>query len=84
LLGDLPRYVGHIRGTPCKDIGVCAEKVDEHDFLFGVKIGVDCRCLAVRVVGVEWDLLGAFCCLEAACMALWLRCLSNKCLKFQG
>jgi hypothetical protein len=30
VLGDIPRYAGHVRGTPRKDVGVCAEKVDEH------------------------------------------------------
>jgi hypothetical protein len=37
VLGDVPRYVGHVRGTSRKDIGVCVEKVEEHRFLFGVE-----------------------------------------------
>ena len=39
VLGDIPRYAGYVRGTPRKDVGVCAEKVDEHCFLFGVEPG---------------------------------------------
>ena len=41
VLGDIPRYAGHVRGTPRKDVGVCAEKVDEHCFLFGIELGAD-------------------------------------------
>jgi hypothetical protein len=36
MLGDFPGYARHIRGTPCKDVDVCVEKVDEHSFLFGI------------------------------------------------
>jgi hypothetical protein len=35
VLGDFPRYVRHIRGTPCEYVGIHAEKVDKHYFLFG-------------------------------------------------
>jgi hypothetical protein len=55
VLGDIPRYAGHVRGTPRKDFGVCAEKVDEHCFLFGVKLGADLNLLAGIVAGVERD-----------------------------
>jgi hypothetical protein len=34
VLGDIPRYARHVRGTPRKNLGVRAEKVDEHCFLF--------------------------------------------------
>ena len=37
VLGDLPRYARHVRGAPREDIGVGAEEVDEHHFLFAVK-----------------------------------------------
>ena len=30
VLGDFPRYAWHIRGTPCKHVSVCAEKVCWH------------------------------------------------------
>ena len=30
VLGDLPRYARHIRGAPREDVGIGAEKVDEH------------------------------------------------------
>jgi hypothetical protein len=53
VLGDIPRYAWHVRGTPCKNIGVCAEKVDEHCFLFGVELGADPDLLAGVVAGVE-------------------------------
>ena len=61
LLGDIPRYARHVRGTPCKHVGVCMEKVDEHDFLFGVKVSADRQHLVVRAVGVERDFLRALC-----------------------
>jgi hypothetical protein len=42
VLGDIPRYAWHVRGTPHKNFGICAEKVDEHCFLFGVELGLNC------------------------------------------
>ena len=41
VLGDLPGYARHIRGTPRKDVDVGAEKIDEHHFLFAVEGGAD-------------------------------------------
>jgi len=58
--------------TPCKHVGVCTEKVDEHGFLFGVEVGVDRQHLAIGAVGVEQDLLRSFCWLEAARVSLGL------------
>jgi hypothetical protein len=55
VLGDIPRYAGHIRGTPCKHLGIRAEKVDEHCFLFGVELGADPDLLAGIVAGVKGD-----------------------------
>jgi hypothetical protein len=55
VLGDIPRYVGHVRGTPRKSFSVCAEKVDEHCFLFGVELGADPDFLVGVIVGVERD-----------------------------
>jgi hypothetical protein len=55
VLGDLPRYVGHVQGTPRKNFGVCAEKVDEHCFLFGVELGADPDLLVGVIAGVERD-----------------------------
>ena len=72
VLGDFPRYAWHVRGTPCKHIRICMEKVDEHGFLFGVEVGTDCQHLVVRAVGVERDFLRALRWLEAARMALRL------------
>ena len=77
VLGDFPRFARHVRGTPCKHVGVRMEKVDEHSFLFGVEVGADRQHLAVGVVRVERNLLGSFRWLEAACMALGLWSLSS-------
>jgi hypothetical protein len=41
VLGDIHRYARNIRGTPHEYFGTRAEEVDEHYFLFGVKLGVD-------------------------------------------
>jgi hypothetical protein len=55
VLGDIPRYARHVRGTPRKDFDVRAEKVDEHCFLFGVELGADPYLLGGVVAGVERD-----------------------------
>jgi hypothetical protein len=55
VLGDIPRYARHVRGTPRKDFGVHVEKVDEHCFLFGVELGSDPYLLGGVVAGVERD-----------------------------
>ena len=70
VLGDIPRYAGHVRGTPRKNVGVCAEKVDEHCFLFGVELGADPDLLGGVVAGVERDGLNRLCWLEVAGVAL--------------
>jgi hypothetical protein len=57
VLGDIPRYARHVRGTPHENFGVCAKKVDEHYFLFGVELGADPDFLAGVVAGVERDRL---------------------------
>jgi hypothetical protein len=55
LRGDIPRYAWHVRGTPRKIFGVCAEKVNEHCFLFGVELGADPDFLAGVVAGFKGD-----------------------------
>jgi hypothetical protein len=70
MLGDIPRYARHVRGTPRKDFGIRAEKVDEHCFLFGVELGADPYLLGGVVAGVERDGLNRLCWLEVAGMAL--------------
>jgi hypothetical protein len=55
VLGDFPRYARHVRGTPRKNLGIRAEKVDEHCFLFGVELGADPDLLGGVVAGVERD-----------------------------
>jgi hypothetical protein len=57
VLGDIPRYAWHVRGTPRKNFSICAEKVNEHCFLFGVELRADPDFLAGVVAGVERDRL---------------------------
>jgi hypothetical protein len=70
VLGDIPRYARHVRGTPHKNFGVRAEKVDEHCFLFGVELGADPDLLGGVVARVERDGLNRLSWLEVAGMAL--------------
>jgi hypothetical protein len=70
VLGDIPRYAGHVRGTPCENASVCAEKVDEHRFLFGVELGADPDLLGGIVAGIERDEFDRLRWLEVAGMAL--------------
>jgi hypothetical protein len=70
VLGDIPRYARHVRGTPRKNFGVHAEKVDEHCFLFGVELGADPGLLGGVVAGVERDGLNRLSWLEVAGVAL--------------
>jgi hypothetical protein len=70
VLGDIPRYARHVRGTPRKNLGVHAEKVNEHCFLFGVELGADPDLLGGIVAGVERDGLNRLCWLEVAGVAL--------------
>ena len=83
VLGDFPRYAWHVRGTPCKHVGVRTEKVDEHNFLFVVEVGADRQHRAVGVVRVERDLLGSLCWLKAARVVLGLWSLSGQSLEFR-
>jgi hypothetical protein len=55
VLGDIPRYVRHVRGTPREYFGIRAEKVDEHCFLFGVELGADLQRLIAEAAGIEGD-----------------------------
>jgi hypothetical protein len=80
VLGDIPRYAGHVRGTPRKNFGVCAEKVDEHCFLFGVELGADPDLLAGVVAGVEGDGLNRLSRFEVAGVALRIRHLLGEAL----
>jgi hypothetical protein len=70
VLGDIPRYARHVRGTPRKNLEVRAEKVDEHCFLFGVELRADPDLLGGLVVGVERDRLNRLSWLEVAGVAL--------------
>jgi hypothetical protein len=70
VLGDVPRYARHVRGTSRKNLGVRAEKADEHCFLFRVELGADLDLLGGVVAGVERDGLNRLCWLEVAGVAL--------------
>jgi hypothetical protein len=70
VLGDIPRYAGHVRGTPRENVGVRAEKVDEHYFLFGIEIGADPDLLGGVAAGVEGDGLNRLRWLEVAGVTL--------------
>jgi hypothetical protein len=80
VLGDIPRYAWHVRGTPRKDFGICAEKVDEHCFLFGVELGADPDLLAGVVARVEGDGLNRLSRFEVAGVALHIRHLLGEAL----
>jgi hypothetical protein len=73
VLGDIPRYVGHVRGTPRKNFGICAEKVDEHFFLFGVELRANPDFLADVIAGVERDGFNRLGWFEVAGVALRIR-----------
>src|SRR6185312_11255412 len=70
VLGDLPRYAGHIRGAPREDVSVGAEKIDKHHFLFAVEGGANLQRLVVGVARVEGHLLDTFGGFEAPCMSV--------------
>jgi hypothetical protein len=74
VLGDIPRYARHVRGTPRINFDVRAEKVDEHCFLFGVELGANPYLLGGVVAGVERDGLDRLSWLEVVGVALriWL------------
>jgi hypothetical protein len=80
VLGDIPRYARHVRGTPRKNFGICAEKVDEHYFLFGVELGADLNLLVGVVAGVERDGLNRLSWFEVAGVALRIRHLLGEAL----
>jgi hypothetical protein len=80
VLGDIPRYARHVRGTPHKNLSVHAKKVDEHCFLFGVELGADPDLLGGVVAGVERDGLNRLCWLEVAGVALHIWRLLGKAL----
>jgi hypothetical protein len=81
VLGDIPRYAWHVRGTPRKKFGICAEKVDEHCFLFGVELGADPDLLAGVVARVERDRFNRLGRFEVAGMALHVRRLFGEAIQ---
>jgi hypothetical protein len=52
---------GMSEGLHAKNLGVCAEKVDEHCFLVEVELGADPDLLGGVVAGVERDGLNRLC-----------------------
>ena len=81
MLDDIPRYAGHVRGTPCKHLGVRTEKVDEHCFLFGVELGADPSFLTGVVAGIERDRLNRLGRFEVAGVALCIRRLLGEAIQ---
>ena len=81
VLGDIPRYARHVRGTPRENVDVCAEKVDEHCFLFGIELGADPDLLGGVVAGVERDGFNRLRWLEVAGVALHVWHLLRKALQ---
>ena len=69
VLGDFPQYAWHVQGTPHKHVGVCAEKVDKHYFLFWVEARADPQRLSLDGLRVEEDELGLLHRLEAPSVA---------------
>ena len=59
VLSNFSRNDWHVRGSPCKDISIGVEEVDERAFLFGGKHGADAHHFALRATGVYEDLLDA-------------------------
>jgi hypothetical protein len=80
VLGNIPRYARHVQGTPRKNFGVCAEKVDEHCFLFGVELGADPDFLVGVIARVEGDGLNRLGRFEVAGMMLHIRHLLGEAL----
>jgi hypothetical protein len=64
---------GMSEGLHAKNFGICVEKVDEHCFLFWVKLGADPDLLAGVVAGVEGDGLDRLGRFEVAGVALRIR-----------
>jgi hypothetical protein len=81
VLGDIPRYARHVRGTPRKNLDVHAKKVDEHCFLFGVELRSDPDLLAGVIAGVERDGLNHLSCFEVAGVALRIRHILGEALQ---
>jgi hypothetical protein len=80
VLCDIPWYARHVRGTPRKNLGVRAEKVDEHCFLFGVELGADPDLFGGVVAGVERDRINRLSWLKVAGLALRIRHLLGEVL----
>jgi hypothetical protein len=60
VLSDIPRCARHVRGTPREYFDVRVEKVNEHCFLFGLKLRANPQRLLPRVARVEGDGLRGF------------------------
>jgi hypothetical protein len=71
---------GMSEGLHAKNFGVCADKVDEHCFLFGVELGADPDFLVGVVAGVEGDELNRLSRFEVAGVALRIRHLLGEAL----
>jgi hypothetical protein len=70
VLGDIPRYARHVRGTPREYFSIRSEEVDKHCFLFEVEFGADPQCLIAGAAGIEGECLGCFGRLKAVIVPL--------------
>jgi hypothetical protein len=81
VLGDSQRYARHVRGTPREYFGVHVEKVDEHCFLFGLKLRANPQRLLPRAARVEGDGLHGFGRLEVVGVLLGVEHRSSEVLQ---
>ena len=62
-LGEFPQHTRHVMRSPCKDVLILTEKLDELAFLFAAQAGSDDHKLG-GVGGVESEPLAVLCSLE--------------------
>jgi hypothetical protein len=84
MLGDLPGYARHIRGTPREYVDIRVEKFDKHGFLFGIEGGADIQRPSVLVGGVEGYEFDVFCGFEAADVSFGVRDLLGHTIEVHG
>ena len=74
MLGDFSWNVWHVQGSPCKDVSIGAEEVDERDFLIGGKRGANAHHFAFGATRVYEDLLGTLYRFKRPGQPLGVRC----------
>ena len=63
VLGEFPRYTRHVMRSPCKDVPILMEKLDELALVFAAQAGSDDHELG-GVGGVQSHSLAVLCSLE--------------------